>query len=187
MKTTGRFTATLLSLLALYVFGYWVLIKNHWADKLLRDPTDPFGQSKARIAITNMFQPISELDWYWNMVIPNRKYLTGHWRSETGNDFVTLGPEGECQFQLGQFTFNGKAEYESQHLCFEVDFIHENRVHRFILGDDSLICTATLSPPRPSHFDYAVVYVYDSVEFDRGARYDFEATLTKHPPSAPAP
>lgn len=187
MKTAARLTATLIALLALYVFGYWFLIKKDWLLEINIGSTNPLLPSPFNQAVHKVFVPLAELDRYWNVTIPTRKYLTGHWCAQAGNDFVTLSPEGECQFRLGQFTFNGKAEYYSHHLCFKVEFNHENRVHRFILGDESMICTPGPPTLRPPNIDFAHVIILDVVEFDRGARYAYEATLTKQPPSAPAP
>ena len=101
MKTAGRITATLVTLLALYVLGYWLLIKQGWAYQLLSNGTDPFQPTKALTAVRSAFAPIRELEQIWTVDVPLRKHLTGHWRSARTNDFVTLGPNQEFHFQLG--------------------------------------------------------------------------------------
>jgi len=120
MKTAGKITATLALLLGLYVLSYWLLIKKDWAYALFFDSTALFRSQKVYFAICDSFEPIQELEEIWTVDIPTQKHLTGHWRSETNNDFVTLGPNQECHFQLGQFAFNPNSEvrgaWEAQRL-----------------------------------------------------------------------
>jgi hypothetical protein len=184
MKTAGRLTATLALLLALYLLGYWLFIKQRWAAKLL-DHANPFDnpevyKSVVYEAVIDIFAPIQELDQIWTVDIPTRKHLTGHWRSETNSDFVTLGPNQECHFQLGQFAFEGTAKYERLEGGFIMEFPHQEQTCLFILGLNSE--PEVFGTSEQAHAQIGTTHVDP---FDR--RIDYQTTLTKHPPITPAP
>lgn len=180
MKTARRLTSTLIALLALYVFGYWFLIKNHWADKLLNDPADPFGQSKAMIAVTSIFQPIEEIDSILRIDIPLQKQLIGTWRSETNNDFVTIGPKQECQFQLGEYAFNGLAQYERGQGGLTAAFTHQDQTHEFSFSYVPFSASSGIV-----HLAFGSIFEISEEYSDDRLRH--QSRLIKLPPSAPAP
>jgi hypothetical protein len=184
MKTAGKITATLALLLGLYLLGYWLFIKQHWAAKLFGH-ADPFDKpvvykSVAYDAVRDIFAPIQELDKIWTVDIPTRKHLTGHWRSEKNSDFVTLGPNQECHFQLGQFAFKGTAKYERFKGGVILEFPHQEQTYLFFLGLNSE--PEVFGTSEQAHAQIGTTHV-DPSEY----RIDYEATLSKQTPSAPAP
>lgn len=187
MKTVRRHTATLLSLLALYLLGYWFLIKNQWADKLLNDRSVPFGQGKAMMAVYNIFQPIADLDTYWNFEIPTRKYLTGYWITDLNSEFVNIGPNQECHFRLGEFSFEGDALYDRYNDEFIMEFPYQEQLHIFRLIRFFPHDPFTPVPPSSDERKRAIVKIERTDNTLLPPKLVFEATLTKQPPSAPAP
>lgn len=139
MKTAGKIIATLITLLAVYLLGYWLLIKKEWAHKLLYDHADPFcNQSRAYYAVNDAYEPIRRLDRFWTF----RRYCTGHWGSDTSSDFVTIGPNQECRFRLGEFASEGIADYGSENRRLAMTFQHQDRTYHFVFvlnaGPESL-------------------------------------------------
>jgi hypothetical protein len=186
MKTAGRITTIIALLIGLYLLSYWLLLKQHCADKLLGDPYTSPVSLKAYEIMFSIFEPISELEEIWSRDIPTRKYLIGHWRSKTNSDFVTIGPTLECQFQLAGFASKGKAKYSRDEAGFVMEFSHQNQIRILTLSH-----TESIDPfhPNPPNLDSAELG-YASIAHK--PRYfnpitDYQTTLTKHPPITPAP
>jgi hypothetical protein len=178
MKTVGKITTTLALLLSLYLLSYWLLIKKGWADKLLRDAAYPFDATRASRAVYAAFAPINDLELTWTLHLPTRKRLIGHWRSNTNDDFVTIGTNEECQFQLGEFAFKGKAEYDRSELGFIMEFPHKKRRYLFLLGLND--------EPMAFRSSGQASAIVGSPHNDPFGNYtDYAITLTKHPPSTP--
>lgn len=180
MKTAGRLTALLLSLLALYLLGYWFLIKNHWADKLLFNPSDPFSTTQAYNAVQYAYRPLGELDYYLNVVVPIRKHLTGYWHTNINGNFVIFGPRDECRFQLGHFALNGTAQFDRSIPGFTMDFLHKNKAYQFELSLD-------FAPSHSAATEQASAVIRSKSRDPFSDPIDYRTTLSKHPPSAPAP
>lgn len=180
MKTAGKITATLALLLGLYVLSYWLLIVEGRISTLKWDSDLLINHPGAYEAVQKAFAPIEELHEIWTMDLPTRKHLTGHWRSETNSDFVTLGPNQECHFQLGQFTFKGTVKYERYEGGFTMEFPHREQTFLFVLGLPS-------SFQNLKYSDQATAQVGPTYVDPFQREIGYEATLTKHPPSAPAP
>ena len=114
------------------------------------------------------------------MDIHTRKHLTGHWRKDRSEDFVTLDHNHECRFSLGGFAFEGKAKYERNNGGFIMEFPHHGERLLFVLS-------LNRDPLAFSSSDQASAVIGPTYidPFERGIYYD--TTLTKQPPSAPAP
>jgi len=180
MKTLGRITGTLLTLLALYVLGYWCLIKKDWLQKLPFLQPDPFMVTQPHKGIRQAFEPLAELDHYLNVEAPLRKYLTGHWQSDSSTDFVTLDANKACRFQLGEFASEGKVESTRYTWGLCLEFEHQGQTHLFSFRGDPFEIRST-----GAALAYASAYLMtDLGEPDPS---DYHTTLTKQSPSAPAP
>ncbi len=177
MKTAGKITATLALLIGLYVLSYWLLIKKEWIDRWFLNSSSSI---QVYWAVKDVFAPIRELDHIWTVDLPIQKHLTGHWRSETNSDFVTLGPNQECHFQLGQFTFTGTARYERYEGGFSMEFPHQEQTCFFVLGLPSSFETL-------KHSEQATAQIGPTFVDPFQREIEYEATLTKQTPSAPAP
>jgi hypothetical protein len=180
MKTAGKITATLALLLGLYVLSYWLLIVEGRISTLKWDSDLLINHPGAYEAVQKAFAPIEEFHEIWTMDLPTRKHLTGHWRSETNGDFVTLGPNQECHFQLGEFSFAGSAKYERDENGFIMEFPHKGQTRLFVLGLNCFLFDLPSSKQASASIG--------ATQFDSSGRgIDYQAILTKHPPSAPAP
>ncbi len=184
MKTAGRITTTLALLLGVYLLSYWLLIKKDWADKLLGDPGNSSVSLKGYEMIYSIFAPISELELILSRDIPTRKYLIGHWRSETNSDFVTIGPKHECHFQLSGFASKGEAKYNREKAGLLMEFSHQNQVHIFTLSYMESIDPFGPNPPILHSAELAYANVEHTPKYSNPIT-DYKATLTKHPPSPP--
>jgi len=180
MKTVGKITATLLTLLALYVLGYWCLIKKDWLQKLPFLQPDPFMVTQPHKGIRQAFKPLAELDHYLNVELPLRKYLTGHWQSESGTDFVTLDANQVCRFQLGEFASEGKVKYVRYDGGFWMVVAHNGRTHLFRFNG---------YPLETRLGSEALAYASVNLMTDLGAPdvSDYHTTLTKQSPTPPLP
>lgn len=194
MKTAGKITANLALLIGLYVLSYWLLIKKGWADKLLGYLPDTSVSHKAWQSSLAAFKPMVELETIWSVDIPTQKHLIGHWRLGKTNDFVTLGPNFECQFQLDAYAFKGKATYKRSEVGFIMEFPHQNQPYLFVLIKNriptglGITNLAYVSLPAPSDStDKASFCIGPSYVHPSHRRIDFLATLTKQTPSAAAP
>lgn len=177
MKTAGKITATLALLLGIYVLSYWLLIKKEWVDKLFLNSSFSI---QVYWAVKDVFAPIRELDQIWTVDLPIHKHLTGHWRSATNSDFVSLGPNQECYFQLGEFSFAGNAKYERDENGFIMEFPHKGQTRLFVLALNCFLFDLPSSKQASASIG--------ATQFDSSGRgIDYQAILTKHPPSAPAP
>lgn len=171
MKTAGRITTTLALLLTVYLLSYWLLFKAKWAHIVLLNPHSQYNSSTAYSAVCRAFAPVIELDGFWNVEIPTRKYLTGHWRSEKKGDFVIIGPNQECRFQLGEFASEGKAEVDRVQQGFRLEFLHQKLKHSFF------ITCVNLETPSSSDPE-AIAYVGPTTSDP----FALEILMTKHPP-----
>ncbi len=184
MKTAGRITATLALILSLYLLSYWILIKKDWLYKLSEFIVsefnlEPYSETPLINAVTKAFKPIEELESIWTSII-TRKHLTGSWRSAKTNDFVTLGPDGECVFQLGEFAFNGNGKYDLYEGGFSMEFPYQDQRYLIVivLNNDPTVfgtldqASALIGPTYTDPFD---------------RRIDSEITLTKQAPITPTP
>jgi hypothetical protein len=188
MKTAGKITATLALLLGLYVLSYWLLIKKDWAYALFFDSTALFRSQKVYFAICDSFEPIQELEEIWTVDIPTQKHLTGHWRSETNNDFVTLGPNQECHFQLGQFAFKGTAKYERDPSGFTMEFPHQEHLYIFWLSRSLVENLSNPATQSAVSIEQAEAFIdKDNTNPLLPVIREYETQLTKQTPSAPAP
>ena len=187
MKTVRRLTATLIALLALYVLGYWFLIKKDWAFKLRGLKADRVKTEEFIILLHDVFRPLVKLDHFLSVVVPMRNRLTGNWISATTSDFVVFGPDQKCRFELGDFAFDGRAKYDALNSGFIMEFPHRDRLYVFCLRDLSLTNPFGLTPPAFGTADHANAFVGRVTDHLNNATIDYKATLTKQPPSAPAP
>ncbi len=179
MKTAGRITTTLALLLSLYLLSYWLLIKKDWLYKMSVFTTNPIAPPPFSDAVRNVFAPIEDLELIWTSR-PIRKHLTGDWRSDKNNDFVTLGPNGECHFQLGEFAFKGNAQYARNEGGFIMEFPHREQRCVFVLVLNS-------EPEVFGTSDQASALIGPTYVNRSERRIDYDTTLTKQPPITPAP
>jgi hypothetical protein len=119
--------------------------------------------------------------------VPFRKSFTGHWSSESGNDFVILGSDLECHFKLGSFAFEGKATYsEEGHYVF-VEFFHQEHRHYFNLSPHSGRDPLNTRQQNSSSDERADAFVFHVKARGSKPTTDYRITLTKQSPSTPAP
>jgi len=187
MKTAGRITASLAAILSLYLLSYWILIKKDWGHKLLTDPTAFHDPGLTYFTAKRAFRPIIELEEIWQLDIPTRKHLIGSWRSETNSDFVTLGPNGECHFQMGHYTFDGTAGYDRNYLGFIMEFPYNDRVHTLLLGDMRMALLFGSHDSASGNAEEAFALVGQSSPDSFHLISLYKTTLTKQSPSPPTP
>jgi len=182
MKTLGRIALSLTLLLGLYVFGYWLLFRKEWAYNSLYDITKPWYSPETYNTLYDVFDPVRRLDFFFTTVVPFRNSFTGHWSSESGNDFIILGSDLECHFKLGGFAFEGKASYGREDHDVFVEFFHQKRRHYLYLyfDDESTSPNSELSASRRTRAK-ARVYHFDERDMPRTRPgiTDYESTLTK--------
>jgi hypothetical protein len=132
MKTAGTILITVFVLLGLYAAGYWMLIKRDLVSSLPTATDDPFQTDGLQGAVKEAFEPARELDIRHNHDSPLRKRLIGSWKTDSNDDFVTISPSFHCEFRLGEFTYDGKVEYERAYAGFFTEFRHGQQTHIFI-------------------------------------------------------
>jgi hypothetical protein len=189
MKTPGRITATLIALLTLYVLGYWLFFKKGWYYDLLGYSLHSEIMQWTTGTLYTVFTPMRKLDRHLNLEIPMRNQLIGDWQSHTTTDNVVISPNLDCHFQLGDFVFAGKVEYDPLIDGLSAKFQHQgqNQIFSFTLGSQN----DPFEVVNPFGSESGEVKAHASVGRETSPSLppviDYETGLTKHPPSTPAP
>lgn len=151
MKTARTTLASVLLLLALYLGGYWLLIKRDFVSKL-GPSNDPFQTSNIQRLIKGAFEPAHEVDLRVTHDRPLRDHLIGYWSSGSTSALVRVHQDHSCEFRLGDFHYEGPVEYDRDYAGFFVKFSHEGRRYIFILSYSSGIDTPDLTDDKAIGF-----------------------------------